>query len=109
MIGDLLETYQVGRSRFWYERQVLGIVVFGLAGKLQRQKSDFILLLGAVLAAAICAWTVVVFLNIGGVFATIISGEEADAPGYSIWLGLAFFIGEIIVTALYFRADRFDQ
>jgi hypothetical protein len=28
-IGDLIEKYQQGRGRFWYWRQVLGIVVFG--------------------------------------------------------------------------------
>ena len=35
--GDLIEQYQLGRGRFWYWKQVLGIVFFGLYGKAARR------------------------------------------------------------------------
>lgn len=38
IIGDLLEQYQHGRGRFWYWRQVIAIVIFGIYRKsLHRQ------------------------------------------------------------------------
>jgi len=37
VIGDLVEQYQLGRGRFWYWRQVLAIVFFGLYRKAARR------------------------------------------------------------------------
>jgi len=37
VVGDLMEQYQQGRGRFWYWRQVLGIVFFGVYGKTARR------------------------------------------------------------------------
>ena len=103
--GDLLEQYHLGRSRLWYVRQVLGIVVFGLYRKLREQGSALVLLLSIVFATAICTWTVLMILDIGGVFATILQSDDQVTRNAN-WFGLGFFILEIGIAVLYFRADR---
>jgi hypothetical protein len=35
--GDLMEQYHLGRGRFWYWKQVLGVVFLGLYGKAARR------------------------------------------------------------------------
>jgi hypothetical protein len=111
VIGDLLEQHQLGRSHFWYGRQVLGILVFGLYGKARGQGSTLFLLLGTVFAAALCAWAVFLVLDIGGVFATIVPESDVHDTGYPVanWFGLLFFVSEIALAAFCFYADRRKQ
>jgi len=80
-------------------------VVFGLYRKLREQGSALVLLVSIVFATAICTWTVLMILDIGGVFATILQSDDQVTRNAN-WFGLGFFILEIGIAVLYFRADR---
>jgi len=83
VIGDLLEQYQRGRGRFWYWRQVIGIVVLGLYRKVRRvldspnripmRQGLALILLIAVLAAVLLSdiW----LLGLVGILGGIITGS----------------------------------
>src|SRR5262249_28057300 len=81
------------------------IVVFGLFRRAMEEKLAVVFLLGSVLAAAICTWTLLMLLEIGGVFATIIR-SDASVPQDSNWFGLLFFNGQVAMAVLYLFADR---
>ena len=74
LIGDLLERYRQGRSRFWYWRQVLGIVFLRSRNPIAIRQVFNLILVGAVLAAVLLSdiWLIFAIGILGGIIAGIL-------------------------------------
>lgn len=96
MIGDLLEKYRQGRSRFWYRRQVAGIVFLRLGRMLRhlgraamamplRNVLNLLLIAAAVSAVLMTDIWIILFIAIfGGIIAgaaIILLGNRAADRG----------------------------
>src|SRR5262245_46592227 len=87
MIGDLLEQYQHGRGRFWYWRQVLGIVVLGLYRQGRQLATKGIAMgQGVGLILFMAALAAVLLTDIWPLFLVGILGGVI-AAGLIFWLG----------------------
>jgi hypothetical protein len=89
MVGDLLEQYQRGRGRFWYWRQVAGMVLLELACKARR--------ISASTNRIAIGQGIAVILLIAALSAVLLS---------DIWLlGLLGILGGVVTAGLKFLRD----